>query len=145
LNLYLDTSAILKLYLVEPGTTETRSLVKQYPEPAASLIAYVEVVSALAKSVRMKIIRQNRANQSLAAFQHDWSTFARVEVSEIVMNRAAALAWHQGLRGYDGIQLASALLWQETVGDDIALVTYDRELWVAARQEGLLVYPQTLA
>jgi len=41
------------------------------------------------------------------------------------------VAWERGLH------LASALFWQEILGEAVVLATYDRELWEAARRAGL--------
>ncbi|MBI4477335.1 MAG: hypothetical protein HY654_09195 [Acidobacteria bacterium] len=49
----------------------------------------------------------------------------RVPVTEALVERAEALAWEHGLRGYDAVQLASALTWQESVGEEIVLATFD--------------------
>jgi len=38
--------------------------------------------------------------------------------------------------GYDAVQLASALTWQESVGMEITLATFDTQLWTATRQVG---------
>jgi hypothetical protein len=48
------------------------------------------------------------------------------------------------LRGYDAVQLASAVTWQESVGAAITLATFDRQLWDAGKQMGIHVWPKTL-
>jgi predicted nucleic acid-binding protein len=45
------------------------------------------------------------------------------------------------LRGYDAVQLASALTWHESVGEDIVLATFDQQLWEAAKRAGLKPWP----
>jgi predicted nucleic acid-binding protein len=52
------------------------------------------------------------------------------------VERAEALAWEHGLRGYDAVHLASALTWQESVGEQIVLATFDQQLWEAASERG---------
>ena len=59
------------------------------------------------------------------------------------MARAGALAWDAALRGYDAVQLASALTWQESVGANVLLATFDRQLWSAGKQIGMHVWPET--
>ena len=66
----------------------------------------------------------------------------RVPVSEALVARSEALAWEHGLRGYDAIQLASALTWQESVGVEIMLATFNQQLWDAAKRAGLEVCPE---
>ena len=61
---------------------------------------------------------------------------------ETTVARADLLAWAHGLRGYDAIHLACALTWREAVGEDPVVATYDRELWRAARSEGMTPWPE---
>ena len=60
------------------------------------------------------------------------------------MSRAEALAWDLALRGYDAVQLASALTWQEAVGAEVTLATFDRQLWEAGRNAGIRTWPEAL-
>ena len=46
-------------------------------------------------------------------------------VTEALVDRARTLAWNHALRGYDAVQLASALVWQESVGMEIVFGTFD--------------------
>jgi hypothetical protein len=41
-------------------------------------------------------------------------------------------------------QLASAVSWQESVGDEIVLATFDQQLWEAAKRAGLKAWPHRL-
>jgi len=54
------------------------------------------------------------------------------------------LAWDHGLRGYDAVQLASALTWRDALGQDIVLATFDHQLWEAAPRVGLQAWPEKL-
>ena len=65
-------------------------------------------------------------------------------MTEALVARAQALAWDSALRGYDAVQLASALTWQESVGAEITMATFDRQLWDAGKQVGVQVWPGTL-
>jgi hypothetical protein len=38
----------------------------------------------------------------------------------------------------DSLHLAAAMLWQGTLGTQINLATFDRELWLAAQKAGML-------
>jgi predicted nucleic acid-binding protein len=57
---------------------------------------------------------------------------------------AETLAWDYGLRGYDAVQLASALSWQQLIGQEVVLATFDSQLWEAAPAAGLQVWPEDL-
>ena len=68
----------------------------------------------------------------------------RIKVEEHTIAKADSLAWDYSLRGYDAVQLASALLWQEALNEPITFVTFDHQLWEAGVKVGLEVMPETL-
>lgn len=55
------------------------------------------------------------------------------------------IAWEHGLRGYDAVHLATALVWRETLGEAVTVATWDRELWRAARDAGLSPWPEAIS
>jgi hypothetical protein len=65
-------------------------------------------------------------------------------MGEPLVARAAALAWEHGLRGYDAVHLAAALVWRETLGEPVTVATYDRELWRGAQASGLQPWPAAM-
>jgi predicted nucleic acid-binding protein len=67
-----------------------------------------------------------------------------VQATETLVARADGLAWELGLRGYDAVHLASALSWQEGLGAEVTLATFDRRLWEAAGGRGLRPLPENL-
>ena len=52
MTLYLDTSALIKLYFDESGSVDVRKRVQQASMVATSRIAYVETLGAVARKVR---------------------------------------------------------------------------------------------
>ena len=102
------------------------------------------MAAALAKAVRLGIVEPDKGRKAQRAFASQWPDFAKVPVTEALVARAEALAWDSALRGYDAVQLASALTWQESVGAAITLATFDRQLWDAGKQVGIHVWPETL-
>jgi uncharacterized protein len=141
LNLYLDTSALVKLYVREPGTDQVYEVTKLALSTATSWVAYVEFVSALTRSVRIRTISRTDATRKVASFHHNWDNLIQIEASKLVITRAATVAWEQGLRGYDSVHLASALIWQEVLAEPVTFATYDRELGKAAAQVGFPHFP----
>jgi hypothetical protein len=65
-------------------------------------------------------------------------------VTDAVVPRAEALAWAFALRGDDALQLASALTCQESVGAEVTVATFDRQLWDAGQRAGVRVWPEAL-
>jgi predicted nucleic acid-binding protein len=142
---YLDASALVKRYLVEPRSQETIALTAESEMVATSIVSRAEVSAALAKAVRLGLVTENVARRAQRSFDGDWDDLLRVPVTEALVARAGTLAWDHALRGYDAVQLASALTWQESVGTEVVLATFDQQLWEAAPKAGLKAWPDKLS
>ena len=138
---YLDASALVKRYVAEAGSPEVEALIGEAQAIGTAVISRAEVAAALAKAARIGLVAREAGAKALQAFNADWEHLVRVQLSEPLAARAAALAWEHGLRGYDSVHLASALAWSETLGETVAVATYDRELWRGAKANGLAAWP----
>jgi predicted nucleic acid-binding protein len=143
--LYLDASALVKRYVAEPGSAEVGEAISRAEMTGTALVSRAEVAAALAKAVRAGALSPEGARKSLQAFRNEWPDLMRVQVSEWLVARADAYAWEHGLRGYDAVHLAAAVVWQEAVGEPVTLATFDRQLWAAAEGVGLAAYPADLS
>jgi predicted nucleic acid-binding protein len=141
---YFDSSALVKLYLTETASAQVEALLAEATVAGASLISRAEVAAALAKAMRMNWLTRDEAARALKVFQQQWSALFRLNIRETTVERAEGLAWELGLRGYDAVHLASALLWQQSISSPITLATFDRQLWEAAQLIGLEVWPEDL-
>ena len=139
---YLDASALVKRYLVERGSRETIDFTARSEMTATSIVSRAEVSAALAKAARTGLVTQDVARHARRSFAGDWPDLVRMPITEALVERADTLAWEHRLRGYDAVQLASALTWQEAVGEEIALATFDQQLWEAAKRTGLKPWPE---
>ncbi len=136
--LYLDTSAVVKLYATEPGSAETERLVTASRQVASSLIAYAETRAALARKFRMRQMKQNEFNARKDEFELHWAGFFKLPVDARVVRLAGELAERFGLRGYDAIHLATAdQLYRQT--RSIRFACFDSALNAAASRLGLKV------
>jgi len=141
MNLYLDTSALIKRYINETGSTDVRDWIRSADDKATTLITRAEMSAGINRLLRMKQLSQKDYGDALEEFRADWMDYHRLPVTERLVARADALACDHNLRGYDAIHLAAALTWQELLGLPVTLVTYDRELTEAARASGMAVLP----
>ena len=141
---YFDASALVKRHVDERGSREAIDFSARAEVVATSLVSRAEVAAALAKAVRAKLLDEGEARAAQRAFATEWPDIARIPVTEAVMSRAETLAWEYGLRGYDAVQLASAVLFQESLGAAVRLATFDRQLWDAARRAGFEPWPDKL-
>jgi predicted nucleic acid-binding protein len=142
--IYLDASALVKRYVSEAGSTEVNTLISRASVVGTAAISRAEVSSALAKAVRMRLLSHEEAASALQVFNSEWESLIRLQLTEVLISRAAMLAWERGLRGYDSVHLAAALFWQDVLGDPITLASYDRQLWKAAKTSGLVAWPELL-
>jgi uncharacterized protein len=139
---YLDASALVKRYFAERGSGEVAALLAEAEAIGTCLVTRVEVIAAFAKAVRVRLVSRQSASAAVEAFNPDWADLMRLQVSEPLAVRAATLAWEHGLRGYDAVHLAAALVWQESIGSAVTMATFDRELWKSASATGLIPWPQ---
>ena len=142
---YLDASALVKRYVAEAGSPDVEKLIGGARATGTGVVSRAEVVAALARAARMGVVTRGAAAKALGAFTSDWEHLIRLQLSEPLAARAASLAREHGLRGYDAVHLASALVWHEALGETITLATYDRELWRGAQVSGLSAWPTTLS
>jgi uncharacterized protein len=139
--LYIDTSALVKRYVMEAGTKEVNALFGQADAIGSVLLTQVEMASALSKAVRMNWVDGKDADLAWHDFLSHWQSFTRLSVTPMMMEQASRLAWEHGLRGIDAVHFAAALHWQETLEIPVMLVTYDRDLWLAGQKTGMEVWP----
>jgi predicted nucleic acid-binding protein len=103
------------------------------------------MVSALRRKGRTVPKLKSKAGEAIQQFRGEYEAnhFVIVEIDAVVVGSAMALAEARGLRGYDAVQLASALRVHRarTMMDApaITLVCADGELSAAALREGLAV------
>jgi len=122
--LYLDSSAIVKLVVREPGSSALVDVVSSDPDVVSSAIAYTEVMRA----VRRAGVPSRRAEQVLRSI-------ALVPVDQAILGEASTLA-PTSLRTLDAVHLASALSLRPDVD---GFVSYDDRLSRAATAAGLLL------
>lgn len=139
---YFDASALVKRYVAESGSVDVGKLIGEADAMGTAIVSRTEVSAALGRAVRVKLVTRPAAASALNAFTADWNHLIRLQLTEVLCARAAALAWEHGLRGYDAVHLATALFWQETLGEPVTLATFDRQLWQGATASGLVAWPK---
>jgi predicted nucleic acid-binding protein len=137
--LYLDTSAVVKLYATEPGSMQTRRTVRRADEVASSLLAYVETRAAFARKKRMRQLSDTELERAKRAFELDWGGFVKMPANVEMVNRAADLAEHFQLRAYDALHLATADRLSRETGSLVSFLGFDTALNDAAAKLGLTV------
>jgi uncharacterized protein len=130
-TLYVDSSALLKLYFAEPDSDRAEQLLSSDPEWVTARHTQVEVRRNLARALQgpeLAVARQQ--------FQRDWESTAVVELTREVCETAAELAEVTGARTLDALHLGAARV---VGGGALPLVTFDLRQAQAARSLGWLV------
>lgn len=139
LILYLDTSAIVKLYVREKGSASVARQLDAADAVSTSMVALAEARAAFARLLRERPQTRIRHRQRVAQLASDWERYAVVELTTSVAQNAGELAERHGLRGFDAIHLASALWMKSTYSGDLAFMAFDVRLTAAAAAAGLAI------
>ncbi len=144
---YVDASALVKRYADESGSTWVRQITDPSAQQAILLaeITLAEVAAALAAKHRAPGgITQEQRDRVLSRFLQDCAEhFVLLPLDRPVIDRAVELTQCHRLRGYDAVQLATALVATETMHMQNLLspvfVAADGDLLTAAATEHLPV------
>lgn len=139
---YFDTSALVKLCVLETGTPLVVALWRHADALLTSRIADAEVRSVLASAERIGRIDAAPAAQARDRWNELWPGLHKVEVSPALADAAGVLTDRRPLRAGDALHLASALQFKDA---NPVFAAWDHRLAGAASAEGLLVLPPTLA
>lgn len=143
---FFDSSGLVKRYAKETGSKWVIDLLKPYAKNVIILarITGVEVTSALVRK-RAKLPSPTiKSAKSIYRFQRDFrKRYIKINLTPLLTETAMQMAELYKLRGYDAVQLASALEAnqnRQTLGlSPIIFVSADKDLNTAADAEGLTV------
>jgi predicted nucleic acid-binding protein len=134
---YLDTSALVKRFLFEPGSARVRGLTESSRDIAIATVGYAEIYAALNRKRRDGDLSRAEYNQAAERFEMHWRSYFRVPLHDDILDLARALTERHPLRGFDAIHLASALSLRQALDEEIAFAAADHRLLQAAASEGL--------
>lgn len=139
---YLDSSALVKRYVEEDGSTQVNELLAAHAPVASVAVTYVEISSALARAVREQKLVRNEAQRVFEVFENEWGkAIICINVQDHLLAQASKLVWRHHLRAYDAVHLASALWFQREIGETVLFATFDKTLGRAAKAEQVTVWP----
>ena len=127
----------MKLYVEEEGSEQVAAALGRAETACTVRISYAEARAAFARHRREGALTAAQLRRIVRALDEDWPAYDVVEVSDVLVRRAGALAERHALRAFDALQLAAALeLRREGVSPGFAC--FDARLLRAARRERLL-------
>lgn len=141
---FFDSSALVKRYITEAGSKWVINLLRPSSRNVIFIaqITGVEVTSAIARKRKGLFLTPDKALKSILRFQRDFRIrFYQKSHAAAIVDSAMQLADQYELRGYDAVQLATALdtdeLRQKNGLSPITFVSADNALNAAAQVVGL--------
>lgn len=129
MTVYVESSALLKVYLDEPESADAARLLSA-ERWASARHTLVEVRRNLSRVLDGEGLERVRSQ-----FDADWRRVDVVELDERTCALAAELAEQTGVRSLDALHLGAA----RSLEMDLPFVTFDRRLSDAARSLGWTV------
>lgn len=144
-NYFFDSSALVKRYNAEVGTNWILQIYRNSSNNIIhiSQITLVEVMAALTRRAKVKT-QNSRYQKVVKRFERDIKDrYSVFKINDTIISDAVKLAAKYALRGYDAVQLASALSVEIELNNlnllPITFISADNELNSAAQSEGLIV------
>jgi hypothetical protein len=142
---YFDTSALLKYYVAEIGSSWVNALLSSSPAPVVfiSQLTIVESSCAFARRLREGVLSPTIYADLLTAFDYDLNyKYTVVDVMPVIIDTARQLAGRHPLRAYDALQLATSWLINKELlrvnKPPLTFFSADDRLITIAQAEGLL-------
>lgn len=139
MNVYLDSSALVKLYVVEEGRNRVTAATEASGKVLISTVAYAEVRAALARKWRQGDLDQADFQSAVTDFDADWPNLLYLDVTASVARHAGNLAQQHALRGFDAVHLATTLVFVQQF-EDVRFLAFDNRLNAAAEAESLTLF-----
>jgi uncharacterized protein len=135
--IYLDTSALIKRFVNEKGAPVVQSIVQRKGTIATAKIAYAEIFAGLTRKFREGNLPKAQYALACRQFERDWQAYIRVELEDDLLLLARDLIQRHPLRGFDAVNLASALTLKISLGEQITFAAADGRLLKIAEAEEL--------
>lgn len=133
MSVYVESSALLKIYVDEPETTAAAAALegKRWVSGRHTL---VEVRTNLPR-----LLRGEDYDRARIRFESHWDELDAVDLGESATELAAQLAERTGVRSLNALHLGAAAM--AGAEDGLPIVTFDHRLAEAARSLGWIVLP----
>jgi predicted nucleic acid-binding protein len=129
---YFDTSALVKNYVRESGSSRARFLLTSY-EFLSSAITPIELQSAVQRRRRQGEITQPNYNSIISRVASDRSYWQLIEVVPQILSKAEELVASENVRTLDAIHIASAMIMQDSFPMSLPFISADERQLAAAQ------------
>ncbi len=143
---FFDTSGLMKAFVNETGSVWVRNTIGANPphQIYVAEIVEVETIAALSRRLKGKSITLAEFQLSELKLNRNLQNYFLIsQTTSNIIKSAVKLAKTHSLRGYDAVQLASALQVENELLSlglpNVIFVSADNELNNAAKSEGLII------
>ena len=134
MKLFLDTSALAKRYIAEPGTDKVLKLCRGATQLAVSVICLPEMISTLSRLVRERQLSVANYQALKSKLLVDLADADICEITTPVMGGVIQLLESNALRAMDAIHVACAVVYRADI-----FASADRRQLTAAKKAKLRV------
>lgn len=135
--LYLDTSALVKIYVDEAFRPNVLEAITSANIVATHVLSFVEAHAAFARLQREEKLSTKQLDGLKLNFTKDWENYLQVETVQFVLHQAASFAEVFALRAYDSVHLSAAHYLFKQGKQAVTFACFDRKLNQAAKVLGL--------
>lgn len=136
---FWDSSALIPLFLDEPGTARARRWSRDDPDTVVWTLTRVELLSALARRRRERPDALASVTRARAHALDAWERWVEITSIDTVRHHAERLVETHPLRAGDALQIGAALVAAHERPAELEFVTLDDRQAEAAAREGFRV------
>jgi predicted nucleic acid-binding protein len=135
---YIDTSAMVKRYVREPGRAKVQTLAARH-RLVSSVILPVELYSAFVRRTREGTLATVALPRLFTRVGADRPRWTLVATTNAVLDEAQLLVENHPLRTLDALHVASARVFEQHLRAPIVFISADKRQLAAAAREGMRV------
>lgn len=110
MNIFLDTSALVKRYVKESGTDQLLEILKNADQIFVSILAIPETFSLINRLKREKNLEAAEYQRLKNLIAQDFSNLQICELSPEVIKESITILEHHQIKTLDALQLSCALI-----------------------------------
>jgi predicted nucleic acid-binding protein len=129
---FLDSSALAKRYVEEPGSEAVDEICAGATGLAVSVLCIPEIISALNRRVRERALTRNAYAQAKRCLANDVRDAQVINLTPPVISACTAVLEASPVRALDALHVACALEWEAEL-----FVSADKKQVHAAKRTGL--------
>ncbi len=130
MRIFMDTSAYAKRFVEEAGSDKIDNILLQGTELGLSIICIPELLSAMNRKLREKVISKPRYSEIKSRLSEEVADIDIIQLTDEVIKKSIMLLEKNLLRTLDALHIACAIVW----GADMFLTSDKRQIKAAKNE-----------